>query len=1043
MKMLRYCLKNPVVVCVFVIFLLLFGILAWLRMPYQLLPQVTRPLISIYTPYAGATPYEIEKEVVDLQEKYLKSIPNLLSITSVSREGMGIINLEFAIQTDMKLALLNVNSKLGEVRGYPLDADKPIVKTTGETIPIAVYLFVKTAEGNSENIGHYKNFIYDEILKHYERIDDVGEVYVSGGVSKQIQIILDTQKLAYNNITMDEVISAIRIQNTNISAGNIDFDQRNYRISTIGEYQDISTIYNTIIKARGNKVVSLRSIASVIEGYAPAVSYNIHNNNDVISIQIRPTATANILSLTQEVKKITQTLNNGVMKTKGLEIEWGRDQSHYIKSSIAQVKFNITVGILLAIFILSVFLRSFSSLIVLIFIIPVSVIGSFILLEIFDRTLNVISLAGISFAISMIIDSAIIMMSNIIAHKNLLTSNMQNNFYELFKATFLGAKEVFGALFASTITTVAIFIPVILLNDEAGQLFADIAIASSSSILLSFFVCAFVIPSFALFMFSKFSYKSKLKASTNSFINIFGTKISDFLIKILAICAKNWLSRTLVIVFFIGFCVVFSFLAFPKTDYLPRGHQNFIIGYLNPPPGLSMSEKHQIVTEIQEAINPFLYSNDYKQEDDLQIPVIKDFFISAGTNMYFYLTALKPELAPKLIPYAQGVIDSIPNASGVVLQQGIFSGGGGSSIDINVSGDDLLSLLTTTQELIAALKNRFSDINIRTVPSLQINNREINLYPNPRSLALSGLDMKSFGRIVEVILEGKKVSDFSTGDGKNIDLILKTSYDKNKLQISPEDVLYSQIYTPTGGIIPLSLLAKVKIELGVSQIRHFERNRNILLTLSSNTNTPLEKIVQIITDEILPTIKINKTDTISLGGNAGKLEELRGGLIGGFVLAIAVTYLILSALYGSFLYPFIIILTVPFATTGGILGLYTLNFFIPQNLDVITMLGFIILVGSVVNNAILIVYQTLINFKQYNIPARNAVMKATQSRLAPIFMSTLTSVFALLPLVMLEGSGSEIYRGLGAVIVGGLIFSTLITIFVIPLLLISVIKDKR
>lgn len=1042
MKILQYCLKNPVVVCVCVLFLLLFGTLAWLKMPYQLLPQVTRPLISVYTPYAGASPYEVEKEVVDLQEKYLKNIPNLFSITSTSREGMGIINLEFASQTDMKLALLNVNAKLGEIRGYPLDADKPIIRTTGETIPIAVYLFVKTAKGNSENIGHYKNFIYDEILKHYERINDVGEVYVSGGVSKQIQIILDTQKLAYNNITMDEVISAIRVQNTNISAGSIDFDQRNYRISTIGKYQDISAIYDTIIKTRGNKIVPLRSIASVIKGHASVTSYNIYNNDNVISIQIRPTATANILSLTQETKKITQRLNDDVMKKMGLEIEWGRDQSHYIKSSIAQVKINIIVGILLAVLILLIFLRSFSSLIVLIFIIPASVIGSFILLEAFDRTLNVVSLAGISFAISMIIDSAIVMMSNIIAHKNHLSLQAQNNPSELFKVTLFGAKEVFGALFAGTITTVAIFIPVILLNDEAGQLFADIAIASSSSILLSFFICVFVIPSFTLFMFSKLSYKPKLKKSTQSFIGICGEKISNFLMKILTICAESWVSRVAVIVFFIGFCAVFSFLAFPKIDYLPKGHQNFIVGYLTPPPGLSMNEKRQIVEEIQEAFQPFLYSNNYKQEDSLQIPVIKDFFISAGTSMYFYLTAFNPELAPKLIPYAQGVIDSIPNTSGMVSQQGIFSGGGGSNIGINISGNDLAILLTTAQELIIALKNRFLDISIRPVPSLQINNREINLYPDPRSLALNGLDIKSFGRIVEVILEGKKISNFSSNNDKNIDLILKTSHNKNKSQISPEDILYSQIYTPSGGIIPLSLLAKVKIELGISQIRHFEQNRNILLTLSPNTDVPLEETVQIITNEILPSIQTDKA-TITLGGSAGKLENLRGELIGGFILAILITYLILSALYGSFLYPFIIILTVPFATTGGILGLYALNLFIPQNLDVITMLGFIILVGSVVNNAILIVYQALINFKQYNILAKNAVMKATQSRLAPIFMSTLTSVFALLPLVVFAGSGSEIYRGLGAVIIGGLMFSTLITIFVIPLLLIFVIKDKK
>ncbi|MDO7253436.1 efflux RND transporter permease subunit [Helicobacter cappadocius] len=1038
MKLIEYCLKNPVVVSVGVIFLLLFGSIALLKMPYQLLPQVTRPVISIYTSYAGATPYEVEKEITDRQEKYLKNIPNLTSMTSTSRDGMSIINLEFDINADMKLAFLNVSAKLDEVRGYPPDIDKPIIKTTGDNIPIAVYLFVKTAEGNNESINHYKNFIYDEVIKYYERLNGVGEVYVSGGTSKQIQIILDAKKLAYNNITIDEVIQAIKIQNTNISAGSIDFDQRNYRISTIGQYQDIASIYNTIIKSEGNKVILLKNVASILKGYENTTGYNIHNNDNVISLQIRPTASANILSLTKNVQELTDRLNNTIIKGEHLHIDWGRDQRNYIESSISQVKENILIGIVLATLILYLFLRNFSSLIVVALIIPVSVIGSFILLEAFGRTLNVVSLAGISFAISMIIDSAIVVMANIIAHKD-KTKN-------LFEAASLGTKEVIGALFASTITTIAIFIPIALLNDEAGQLFVDIALAASSSIFISFFVCIFVIPPFALLMLKKLSSMPKIKINVlitlNNTIEKIGERISSFLLKILKYCVQSTLSRSLTIIIFVGICSIFSFLAFPKTDYLPKGSQNFIIAYLNPPSGLSLSEKDNIIKEIYEDFKPFLQANNYEQKSPSDLPVIKDFFISSGTNMYFYLSAKNPDDAPKLIPYAQSVIDSIPNITGIVLQQGIFSASGSSSIDINVSGSDLYSLLNTAQEIVNSIKKNLSDVSVRTVPSLEINNREINLYPDSRALALNGLDVRSFGTIVEVMLEGKKISQYKSQNGKNVDLVLKTY--QNKSKISPEDILYSQIYTPNGGILSLNSLATIKNELGVSRIRHFEQNRNILIILNSYGGQPLEEIMDKISNIILPDIEKNTTDNIFLSGSAGKLSKLKGELLGGFLLAIVITYLILCALYGNFIYPFIIILTVPFATTGGLIGLYLLNrFLVAQNLDVITMLGFIILVGSVVNNAILIVYQTLINFKEYKIPAFESVIKATQSRLSPIYMSMLTSVFGLLPLVLFAGSGSEIYRGLGAVIVGGLVFSTIITVYVIPSLLLFVIKDKR
>ncbi|PAF47538.1 hypothetical protein BKH46_03680 [Helicobacter sp. 12S02634-8] len=1040
MKTICYCLKNPVVVCVGVIFLLLFGLLALSKMPYQLLPQVTRPIISVYTTYAGATPYEVEKEITDRQEKYLKNISGLHAMTSTSRDGMSVINLEFNIDTDMKLAFLNVSAKLDEVKGYPPNIEKPIIKTTGESIPIAVYLFVKTKKDNQEPIDHYQNFIYDEVIKYYERLSGVGEVYVSGGVSKQIQIILDSQKLAFNNITMEEVIQAIKTQNTNIAGGGIDFDQRNYRISTIGEYKDIASIYNTVIKSQGHKVILLKNIAKIIQGYANKTSYNIHNNDNVISIQIRPNADANILDLTQKVHTLTQKLNASVMQDQGLVIDWGRDQRHYIESSISQVKENIFVGIALAALILYAFLRNFSSLVVIALVIPVSIIGSFILLEAFGRTLNVVSLAGISFAISMIIDSAIVVMANIIAHKNKGANP--------YMASLRGTKEVIGALFASTITTVAIFIPIIGLKDEAGQLFVDIALAASSSILIAFLVCIFVIPTFAFFMLQRLpllptpEFKPLRKLGEG--IEWLGAKLSYCLMAALKLCVHSTLSKIATIIIFVGFCSVFTFFSFPKIDYLPKGAQNFIISYLDPPPGLSLKEKERIIQEIYTDFKPFLQANGYEQKSPNDLPAIKDFFISSGGNMYFYLTAKNPEDAPKLIPYAQEVINSIPNISGVVLQQGIFSGASGSSIDLNINGNDLYALLYTAQELIISLKEHFPNLSIRAVPSLEINNREINLYPDSRALALNGLDLTHFGTIVEVMLEGKKISQFKESNGKNIDLVLKTSQNKDNVQISPENILYSQIYTPFGGIVPINSLATIKNELGISRIRHFEQSRNILLILNPRGNEPLEKITDTISENILPKIQKTTTNTITLSGNAGKLDKLKTELLGGFVLAIVITYLILCALYGNFIYPFIIILSVPFATTGGLMGLYILNRFIaPQNLDVITMLGFIILVGSVVNNAILIVYQTLINFKEYKIPAYESVLQATQSRLAPIYMSMLTSVFGLLPMVLFVGSGSEIYRGLGAVIIGGLVFSTIITIFVIPALLLFVIKDKK
>lgn len=1026
---IKFCLKNPVGVFVCAIFLLLFGYIALSKIPYQLLPQVTHPVVSVYTIWKGATPYEIEKEITQRQEKTLKNTPNLLAMTSTSKEGMAIINLEFAITTDMKTALLNISSRLDEVRGYPADVEKPIIKPTGENIPISVYLFAKSINPHLD-INTAKNFINDEILKYYERIEGVGEVYVSGGRKKQIFITLDTQKLAFFHITMDEVIASIKKQNVNISAGSMDFFQRSYRISTNGEYTSLDAIRNTVVKTIDHKNILLRDLASVSEGYEKLTSYNVHNGSNVISLQIRPTASANILDLTNRVEKLTHRLNEDFLKKRGIVMEWGRDQRQYIKSSISLMRENIFVGILLAIGVLFLFLRNLMSLVVISLVIPLSIMGSLIFLQAWGRTFNVISLAGISFAVSMIIDSAIVVLENILRQ-----AKIQKNF---FLACVVGTREVGGALFASSVTTIAIFVPIIFVKDDAGRLFVDIALASSSIILLSLLVCFFMIPTF-LYVLLKRSDFGRKKGKVDAFLVHLGRVLSFWIMQSVRFCVRNKKRQIITVVGFVGICSIFSYAAFPKTDYLPRGNQNFIFANLSIPPGLSLKEKKRILDALQADFYPFLLEN---HNSHAKIPAIKDFFISTGERVSFYLVSADKKKIPELMDYAQEKIDSIPNVRGSVLQQEIFSGASSSSIDINITGGNLDSISKTAGKLIASIKKNLPKVSISVVPARESNNQEINLYPDKSALALNGLNVESFGIMVGVILNGKKVGEYRKDEGI-LDMILDSKKSlKNDGKTSPEDIFYSQIYTPNGGVLPLNTLATIKHEYGVSRIRHFEQQRNILLILNIRDNTPVETLAQILQEKVIAPIAAESENDITLSGSAGKLQKLKTELLHGFLLAIVITYLILCALYGNFLYPFIIILTVPLATTGGLIGLYLVNHFIAkQNLDVLTMLGFIILVGSVVNNAILIVYQTLNNLKKMQ--PRRAVFLATKTRLAPIYMSMLTSVLALFPLVIFAGDGSEIYRGLGAILIGGMIFSTFITVLIIPALLLLCIKAKQ
>lgn len=1018
-----------------VVFIFLFGSLALKSIPYQLIPQVSRPIVSVYTSWSNANVYEIEAEVIVPQEKALKSLAGLQVMTSIAREGRGSINLEFEEGSNLDTILLDISQKLGEIRSYPEGVNRPIIKGSGESVPPSIYLFLHSLNPD-RSVEDERVFFVNEIAPFLERIKGVGEVSVLGGRDEQMQILLDTKLLAYNNITINEVIVAISKANKNTSAGILDYSSRAYRIRVDSKFSSIDDIYNVVIKSERGRNILLRDLADVKEGFAKSQVYSFHNNEDAISVRIHPSVNTNVLELTEAVRKEVTRLNENILKPQGLSLEWSRDQEGYILEAIDLVKENLLYGILFSCLVLLIFLRQMSSVLIVTFVILLSTFGTFIVLYIFNRTLNIVSLAGISFAISMLVDNAIVVLENIHQHRLKAKS--------LFQSALDGTYEVAGAIFASVLTTVAIFIPILGLKSESGQLFFDIALASTSALLISLFISLFIIP----MLVCEFEKLSLLRWDIKKFWDFIFTPLEYggrgfyfVMHKALNFFLKNWLRRLLCIFGFSAMSVYLYFVLMPKISYLPHGDQNFAIAYLSIPPGLSYQERKGIAKEIYEKNKHYLSINGYKGEKQ-GIAAIKDlFFIGSDSFMMIGAIAEDKSKIEMMSKKLQQDISSIPSVRGSVFQQGIFDGGnGGLSVDLYINGHNLDTLRANAEEIIEKIKEKIPKANVRAVPTLEINNKEIAFYPDLQALALNGLDAKSFGEVISTILSGKVIGEFQTPSGRNIDLILKSN---NYNQIAPEDLSYAQIYTPQGNIVSLYSLAQIKEQYGLTQIRHYERERSYLLIILPPKDMDLESVIKIIKKEILPTVDLGENKVL-LKGSANELEKTSLDLLGGFALAVVITYLLLCALYGNFIYPFVIIFTLPFAVVGGFIGLKLTNLFIaPQPLDVLGMLGMIILVGSVVNNAILIVYQSLINIRNYGLRPYEAVLNATLSRMRPIYMSMLTSVCGLLPLVIFSGSGSEIYRGLGAVIIGGLVFSTLISLFVIPSLLLFFIQREK
>lgn len=1028
MTWIKRSIKFPVVVIVGVIFVFLFGGIALEKLPYQLTPQVHYPVINIYTNWKNASPYEIEAEILQRQEKALKSLESLQSIASIAREGRGSMTLTFQQGSDLNVILLKVSQKLLEVRGYPSGIDRPIIKASGESIPPSIYLFLHSTQGKS--VANQRVFFVESVVPFLERVSGVGEVSVWGGQDEQMHILLDIKLSAYNNITISEIITAIQRTNQNTSAGVLDYASRSYRIRVDSKFSSIEDILNVVIRSENGKNLLLRDIAEVKPGFAKTQVYSLHNNEEAISVRIHPAGGASVLELTDAIRQEVDRLNEGILKDHDLILQWSRDQKGYILDAIALAQENILYGILFASFVLFAFLRNLSSVFVVVFIVPVSVFGTFIILSFFDRTLNVISLAGISFAVSMLLDNAIVVVENIQRHINMDKT--------LYQSVLDGTKEVVGPIFASVLTTVAIFVPILGLESESGQLFYDIALSATSALVISLMVSLLVVPMLTYKMHALGTWLGKQGIERVFNVLFFpldyaGRYLFTAMSVVLSFFLVSAIRRLACVVCFMALSLGLYFWLFPQISYLPHGNQNFAISYLSAPPGLSYDARKEIAQKFYERNKDYLTSNGYRPKAPDDVPEIRDlFFIGNDSFMMIGAIAEDPKKIELLKDKLQEDIQSIPSVRGRVFQQGIFdAGNGGLSIDLYLQGQDLESLRNDARALSDAIRQEFPKANVRLVPGLEVNNKELTFYPDTQSLALNGLNAQSFGEILSTILNGRIIGEYQTPSGKNIDLLLKSNQDQ---ELAPEDLSYAQIYTPQGNVVSLYSLSEVREEYGVTQIRRYERDRSILLIIFPPKDMALQEALEIIQKKILSFLDLK--NKLLIKGSADKLEETKSELLGGFVLAVVITYLVLCALYGNFTYPFVVILTLPCAIVGGFIGLRLTNLFVaPQSMDILAMFGIIILVGSVVNNAILIVYQSLANLREHQLRAHQAVFEATLSRIRPIYMSMLTSVFGLLPLVISLGSGSEIYRGLGAVIIGGLVFSAMITIFIIPCLL--------
>lgn len=1037
MNIIHGAIFRPTAVIAAVLMVVMFGLVALQTIPIQLTPDVRKPIITVTTAWPGAAPAEIEREIVNRQEDVLRGLEGLDDMRSTSSEGRATVTLEFSVGQNMDRALLLVSNRLDRVSGYPNETDEPTLDTSGsEDNPIA-WIVLKRDKTNTRPIHTYGDFAEDVIKDRLERVQGVSRVNIFGGSEREMVVTVDPVRMSQYQLTVPQVVTALRQANASLSAGDVEEGKRRYVVRTDGDLTTPEQVENIVLRSQRDEQsgrlgrVRIADIADVGFDYKEPGAIIRHLGEPAIAMNAQRDTGANVIETMTGLKRAIEDLNAGALPEAQLSLTQVYDETIYINSAIDLVQQNIWIGGLLAALMLLIFLRSTRATLIITLAIPVSVIGSFVAMAAMGRSINVISLAGIAFAVGMVVDAAIVVLENIYRLRQEGKSRSE--------AAYLGATQVWSAVLVSALTTVLVFLPLLVMNLEIGQLFRDIAVAISVSVLLSLVVAITVIPALSNKLLKE-NYSGDSGNIRLPLIDDFARKFVQGVMAYTDLITASRL-RSLLVVGGVSLTAVLASWAFlPKMEYLPEGNRNLVFGMIMPPPGYNLETTTGIANRVEGSVRHLWAHLSGPESEEGEPPKIKNFFFVARNSTTFLgASSMEPKRAAELIPVLSKPVFEEPGTFGFVTQPSLFgrSIGSGRSIELNVSGYDLEKVLGVAIEAtgrINQLLPRSEGNQFRPNPGLELGSPEVRVFPDPIRLADNGVSALELGQTVDTFNDGMRVAEI-TVEGKRIDLTLKGPDDKIR---QTQGIGFLPVVTQTGQILNVDNLADVVVTNGPTQILHIERERTVTLEVRPSNDIALEQAMEMLTDEVMtPLEKEGLPDGVRLhmSGTADKLTEAWNAMVWELLLAVVIVYLAMAVLFESFVYPLVIMVSVPLATAGGIAGLAFLNLFTPQALDMLTLLGFVILVGIVVNNAILLVHQSLYHIREERLSPEASIRMATRSRIRPIFMSTLTSIFGMLPLVVFPGAGSELYRGLGSVVVGGLTLSAVLTLLIIPPLL--------
>ncbi len=1011
MRLTRSSLANPAAVAIVASVVVLLGVISIFRIPAQLLPQIEKPVVSIGAAWPGASPREIESEITVQIEEVLQGTPNMTEMAAWSMPNFAWLQLEFALETDMTRTLIEIISRLNQLRPLPANAQRPSVSLGewGDANDQLIEYFVEQLAGDESDLVRNKRYLREVIRPRVASLYGVSQVSMfdtSGNTSDQLQIVVDPYKAA--ELGIDIARAADRIgRSANISSGVVDVGRRSYTLRVEGRW-DVDELEGLILEWRGGLPIKLGDVATIEYGPPQREGFIYHNGRSAARFSIYKTNEANVLDALDGVKQYMDELNATEFKERDLFAAYSFDPSVYIKRSINLLTGNLAAGVLLAIGVLWLFLRQWRATLIIALAIPVSLLTTFVVLSLAGRSLNVISLAGLAFATGMVLDAAIVVLENIV--------RLRERGESAAEASDRGTTQVWGALLASTATTVAIFIPIMFLKDVEGQMFADLALTIAIGVSVSLLVAITILPTASRYWMHHLPPEHGQQETWG--------RLADRIIALTSTQSRRigW------IVGLMAGSILFTVLLWPESNYLPPVKRDTVDSFLFFPPGTNIeTTDREIARLLIDRLEPHL-------EGDKE-PGIRDYFLWSFPGGGGGWLAINPAEGTDLDAFQAVVqnelLSGIPDTFAFTLRRSLFGGFESSnSVEMRLASTDIEGLKPVVARAMQLIPQRMPGASAQPNPDPFAEANELRFTPNDIRLAEVGWTRTDLTRVIMELGQGVWLGEYFTGR-ERVDIYLKTERFE-----TPEAMAALPVATPAGGVVPLGELASIVVAPSPSQITRINRARVYSVIVNPPEGMSLEALIEELETNIKPELQalMPPGGTIEYAGSVQDLERAISTLGANFLTAIGLLVLIMAGLFRSLKDALLVAISIPLAAVGGVFAITIVNAIKFQPLDLLGMIGFIILLGLVVNNAILLVAQTRAAEAE-GLNRADAVQQALRYRLRPIFMSTLTSLFGMLPLLVVPGAGSEIYRGMAAAIVGGMAVSTLFTLLLLPSLL--------